>query len=140
MTAPTQPCPRCGAARSAGPATEALCIDCVAREVLAGAPGDDPARGAHAGPDVGEVAPHLTGYELGEVLGRGATGTVFRARHRALGRECAVKVLHAEVAARSGFQERFEREVRTLGRLSHPGIVAVLDAGRSGPWSYLVLE
>lgn len=66
-------------------------------------------------------------YEVGEVIGRGGMGTVYRAFDRELGRDVALKVLalpgDREVTA------RLVREARILARLEHPGIVAVHDVG-----------
>jgi len=73
-------------------------------------------------------------YELGEEIGRGGMGTVYRALDRRLGREVAIKVL----ALLPGLQAdpdvldtaaRLEREARILARLEHPGIVPVHDVG-----------
>jgi len=56
------------------------------------------------------------------VLGKGASGIVFRARHSELGRLSAVKVLPV-AALDERKRRRFGREVEALGRLRHPGIV-----------------
>jgi hypothetical protein len=66
-------------------------------------------------------------YQLGERIGAGAMGEVYRARHVALGRVCALKVLPAGADARS--RQRFEREARLSARLAHPNIVALYDFG-----------
>jgi len=81
-------------------------------------------------------------YELVRELGCGGMGDVWLAR-RSDGRfegEVALKVLHAHVA-QSSARERFVREGRILGQLSHPNIARLLDAG-STPFGvlYLVLE
>ncbi len=77
---------------------------------------------------------------LGE-LGRGAMGIVFRARDPDLGREVALKVAVAdEVWMGEEEVERFLREARTAGRLRHPGIVTVLEAGRAEGRHYYVME
>ena len=81
-------------------------------------------------------------YELERQLGIGGMGEVWLAR-RVDGRfegEVALKVLHAHVA-QSSARERFVREGRILGQLSHPHIARLLDAG-STPLGvlYLVLE
>lgn len=81
-------------------------------------------------------------YELVRELGCGGMGDVWLAR-RIDGRfegEVALKVLHAHVA-QSSARERFVREGRILGQLSHPNIARLLDAG-STPLGvlYLVLE
>jgi serine/threonine protein kinase len=68
----------------------------------------------------------LERYELLEPIGRGGMGIVFRALDRELGREVAVKVLHAHAP---GAAERLVQEARILGRLEHPGILPVHDVG-----------
>jgi hypothetical protein len=81
------------------------------------------------------------GLELIEEIGRGGMGRVFRARHRKLDREVAVKLLPSELSTQPSFRARFEREARTLGRLSHPNIVMVHDFGALSDGSgYLVME
>ena len=68
-------------------------------------------------------------YEVQSTLGAGGMGVVYRVVHRGLKRPFAAKVVHARVAADSGFLERFEREAVALGRLKHPNIVDVTDYG-----------
>jgi serine/threonine-protein kinase len=74
--------------------------------------------------------PELAGerYELGEKLGAGGMGTVWRARDRELARDVAIKVVRAarEPAA---LAERLLAEARTLAALEHPGIPPVYEAG-----------
>jgi eukaryotic-like serine/threonine-protein kinase len=81
------------------------------------------------------------GLELLEEIGRGGMGRVFRARHARLDRLVAVKLLPAELAVDLAFRARFEREARTLARLSHPHIVTVHDFGALADGAgYLVME
>jgi serine/threonine protein kinase len=82
----------------------------------------------------------LPDYELGACLGRGGMGAVFRAVQRRLDREVAIKVLLPPPGEVAGWTERFEREARTLARLSHPGIVAVHDFGSKGDLVWIVME
>src|SRR5690606_20692022 len=81
-------------------------------------------------------------YRLERPLGSGGTGDVWLA-HRVDGRfegAVALKVLHAHVA-QSSARERFIREGRILGQLSHPNIARLLDAGATPAGVlYLVLE
>jgi serine/threonine-protein kinase len=89
-----------------------------------------------------EAGARFGAYELVRELGCGGMGDVWLAR-RSDGRfegEVALKVLHAHVA-QSSARERFVREGRILGQLSHPNIARLLDAG-STPFGvlYLVLE
>jgi YVTN family beta-propeller protein len=71
----------------------------------------------------------LGGYELGEVLGRGGMGVVYRATHVHLGRDVALKLLAPELGEHPDFRERFLRESRLAASLDHPNVVSVYDAG-----------
>ncbi|UQN05367.1 serine/threonine-protein kinase [Deinococcus sp. QL22] len=66
-------------------------------------------------------------YSLRALLGEGGSARVFRAHDALLDREVAVKLMHAHVP--DSDRARFLREVRTLARLTHPGVVPVLDLG-----------
>ncbi len=79
-------------------------------------------------------------YEVLDLLGKGAMGTVYRARHRTMKRVVAVKVLAREVAEGNTFAQRFQREVEMLARLSHANIVMAFDAGEAPAGAYLVME
>ena len=79
---------------------------------------------------------------LGEI-GRGAMGAVYRAEDPKLGRQVAVKMISAAVAAgedRDEIAARFEREARVAARLQHPNVVAVYDAGSEADSLFLVME
>lgn len=69
-------------------------------------------------------------YRLLGVIGRGATGTVYRAHDRLSGRVLAVKTLAAEPACSGADRASFEREFELLAGLRHPNIIASLDFGR----------
>ncbi|MDX2010136.1 MAG: serine/threonine-protein kinase [Myxococcaceae bacterium] len=68
-------------------------------------------------------------YELVERIGSGGMGDVYRARHKAIGKPAAVKVLKAERASDAKSLELFLKEATTLGALSHRNLVEVLDFG-----------
>ncbi|MFD0345073.1 hypothetical protein ACFQ0M_01325 [Kitasatospora aburaviensis] len=70
-------------------------------------------------------------YALTEWIGGGGMGAVWRADDRVLGRQVAVKVLHAGLLEGT-FARRFRREAQLLAAISHPGIVDVHDYGESG--------
>ncbi len=82
----------------------------------------------------------LGNYRIESVIGIGGMGQVFRAVHIHLGREAAIKVLHANLAAEPGFQARFLQEARAIASLKHPNIVEVHDFGEQGGSLYLVME
>lgn len=82
-------------------------------------------------------------YEILAELGHGAMGTVYRAKDPVMDREVALKTIISLVLASeqgSEFRERFYREARASGKLAHPGIVAVFDAGEHEGVPYLVME
>ena len=82
-------------------------------------------------------------YEIIEELGRGAMGAVYRAKDPAMDRIVALKtIISAALASdESGeFRERFFREARAAGALTHPGIVPVFDAGEHDGQPFLVME
>jgi serine/threonine-protein kinase len=80
------------------------------------------------------------GYEVVGELGRGGMGVVYRARHRALGRSVALKVvLGAELAGDEAL-ERFRAEARTVAQLQHEGVVQVFEVGEHGGLPFMALE
>lgn len=69
-------------------------------------------------------------YQLTRLLGEGGFGAVFEAfDNRAGGAKVALKIVSSAILTMSGGQDRFQREVAIVRRLSHPNIVKVLDAG-----------
>jgi tetratricopeptide (TPR) repeat protein len=67
-------------------------------------------------------------YRLESILGRGASGAVFRATHAQTGAVCAVKLVLGRAGAHA--LDRFEREVETFAKLRHPNVVAIHAAGK----------
>jgi serine/threonine protein kinase/Flp pilus assembly protein TadD len=79
-------------------------------------------------------------YRVLEVLGIGGMGAVFKAEHRLMERVVALKVIGAGLAWRPDLVQRFHREVKAAAKLSHPNIVAALDAEQAGETHFLVME
>jgi Tol biopolymer transport system component/tRNA A-37 threonylcarbamoyl transferase component Bud32 len=79
-------------------------------------------------------------YEVVALIGSGAMGKVYRARDLRLGREVAIKVLHANVADDPHRLARFEREARALAALNHPHIVTIFSVEEADGTSFLTME
>ncbi len=79
-------------------------------------------------------------YRIEGQLGAGGMATVYLARDTELDRPVAIKVLADNLSAETEIRERFLREGRLAGRLSHPNVVAVFDAGEEDGRPYIVME
>lgn len=81
-------------------------------------------------------------YVVTGELGRGAMGTVYRALDTALEREVAIKALLPNLPpdAMAEVRERFLREAKAAGRLSHPNIVTIYDVGEQDGIAYIAME
>ncbi|WP_417749801.1 protein kinase domain-containing protein [Rosistilla oblonga] len=81
----------------------------------------------------------LAHYELLEIVGRGAFGTVFSAFDEKLQRMVAIKMLTIDFAATSPARKRFLREARTAAAIRHENVVAIYAVEES-PLPYIVME
>jgi eukaryotic-like serine/threonine-protein kinase len=79
-------------------------------------------------------------YQIVARIAAGGMGEVYRAHDPVLDREVALKVLHHSLADDPGFIDRFRREARAAGVLSHPNIVAVHDWGETQDTYFMVME
>ena len=82
----------------------------------------------------------LGDYVLLDELGEGGMGKVYRARHRRLDTDVALKVMSASVLDNTDAVQRFEREARVAASLNHPHIVRVQDAREESGRQLLVME
>ena len=79
-------------------------------------------------------------YEIVSPLGKGGMGEVWRARDPRLGRDVAIKVLPADVAADPDRLARFEREAKSVAALNHPNIVVLHSIEEAGGVRFLTME
>jgi serine/threonine-protein kinase len=88
--------------------------------------------------------PMLGRYQVEKELGKGAMGIVYMGRDPKIGRQVAIKTLalsqEFEPDELAGVKERFFREAETAGRLAHPHIVAIYDAGEDHDLAYIAME
>ncbi|MFO0936979.1 MAG: protein kinase [Gemmataceae bacterium] len=83
-----------------------------------------------------ELGPYL----LRDMLGRGGMGEVYRAWHKLLRREDAVKVVRSELSVNPGTMRRFLLEAETAAKLRHPHVVQVYTADQSASGYYIAME
>src|SRR5207247_8718081 len=92
---------------------------------------------------VGEK-PKFGRFEVQKELGKGAMGVVYLGKDPKIGREVAIKTLglaqEFEADELAEVKERFFREAETAGRLSHPNIVTIYDAGEEHDLCYIAME
>lgn len=88
-----------------------------------------------------EVGSLLAGrYRLLEQIGQGGTATIWRARHKLIDQDVAVKVLRPEAADNREAVQRLLGEARLAARVRHPSIVAVHDFDVTGGFAWMVME
>lgn len=88
-------------------------------------------------------SPIIGNYVISAPLGVGGMGAVYRARHDQTNHEVALKLIRPELVTAES-RRRFEHETRILGRLQHPGIARIFDAGEArtqqGATPYFAME
>ncbi|TDU64270.1 serine/threonine protein kinase [Prosthecobacter fusiformis] len=104
-------------------------------------PQPSPAEGGPSYPSLEELSALLPQYEFQQVIGIGGMGAVYLAQQPQLERWVAVKVLPVAAATNPEDADRFNKEARSMARLSHPNIVAVFDYGQTEAGHlYLAME
>jgi serine/threonine-protein kinase len=81
-------------------------------------------------------------YEVLATLGQGAMGTVYKAVDPLIERTVAIKTINLDLSneERAEFEERFYREAKSAGRLSHANIVTIYDVGETDDIAYIAME
>lgn len=133
---PTGRCPQCGAPLPPD-APRGLCPQCLLDLSLtpepepeaAGVNHDTLARYGFALPVVTPGTPRFGEYELGEVVGRGGMGIIYRARHMRLNRTVALKMILSGPLNTAAFTRRFRTEAEAAAKLDHPNIVPIYEVG-----------
>ncbi|MDD4050727.1 MAG: serine/threonine-protein kinase [candidate division Zixibacteria bacterium] len=87
---------------------------------------------------------HLGRYQVIDILGKGAMGTVFRGVDPAINRAVALKTIRldfvSDQAEMAELRDRLFREAQAAGKLSHPNIVTIYDVGTEGNLQYIAME
>ena len=84
--------------------------------------------------------PRIPGFQLEQVLGRGAMGVVYLARQEGLNRTVALKMILAGDHASAQVRQRFLGEAAAVAKVRHPGIVQVYEFGIHQHCPYFALE
>jgi serine/threonine-protein kinase len=83
-------------------------------------------------------------YPITGVLGKGAMGVVYKGFDPVINRPVAIKTIHKALIGQdlsgSSTTARFKNEARAVGRLSHPGIVAIYEYGEDDDTAYIAME
>ena len=81
-------------------------------------------------------------YQILGELGRGGCGIVYRALDPGIGRMVAIKTILTDAKSSTGvaLRERFRREARSAGNLSHPNIVTIHEFNDSGEIMFIAME
>jgi serine/threonine protein kinase len=79
-------------------------------------------------------------YQIFDELGKGSMGIVYSAHDPQIDRLVAVKVLRQDKVTSEDFVQRFLQEAKAIGRLSHPNIVTVYDAGQDHNTIFIAME
>jgi eukaryotic-like serine/threonine-protein kinase len=92
----------------------------------------------------GDSLRQLGRYELIEEIGSGTTGRVWLACDPKIGRRVAIKAIDLTIEfvpeELDGARQRFLREAQSAGRLTHPNIVTIYDAGESSGTAFIAME
>jgi serine/threonine-protein kinase len=89
-----------------------------------------------------EIGTVLSGkYRLLRLLGDGGMGSVYEGQHELLGTRVAIKILHSDLARKSGLVDRFLQEAKVAAQIKSPHVVQVTDVDRTPQGvAYIVME
>jgi serine/threonine-protein kinase len=86
------------------------------------------------------VMERLGRYQIREIIGEGAMACVYKAFDPEINRPLAIKLLKAQLRLDGEYRNRFLREAKGAGVLSHPNIVTVFDVGEDQGHPYIAME
>ncbi len=86
------------------------------------------------------IGKYIHTYQITQRLGEGGMGVVYKASDTVLGREVALKMLHAQLIRQSQFLDRFKKEARVLAQLLHPNIAVIYNFIEQDDNHFMVME
>jgi serine/threonine-protein kinase len=102
--------------------------------------GESPAGTETVARDAAAELPQVPGYDVESVVGRGGMGVVYKARHLALNRPVALKMVLVGAYASATERQRLLREAKAFAALRHPNIVTVYDVGECDGKPFFTME
>ena len=82
----------------------------------------------------------ISHYELGPIVAKGRTGTIYKARDTKDGKDVAFKVLHSDFTSDEEDVQRFIRAMTTVVGLHHPNLITLYAAGKQGSTCWFAME
>lgn len=86
------------------------------------------------------VGKTLGKYEIGDVIGKGESSRVFRAKDTSDGKEVALKVMQPSFSSEEDDMQRFVRAMKAMLPLRHPNLITVYAAGKTGVYCWVAME
>ncbi len=86
------------------------------------------------------IGEQVLNYRIISALGEGGMGNVYVAQHTQLGRQVAIKALHANLVSNPLIRERFKNEAATMAHLQHNSIVSLYDYLEATNGLFLIME
>lgn len=91
-------------------------------------------------PGIDSLASLLPAFRFDSLIEHDVTGVVYKARHRSLDRDVAIRVVPSHAGVDAGFRAAFRDNARLMARLSHPNLIRVYDCGEINGDLYSVTE
>lgn len=115
-------------------------FDCLDRLEALGTESSDDTRAMADTSSLTGIPEKLGDYRIGDCVGRGGMGTVYRGEHVTMGHSVAIKVIPADSSTPKEVVDRFYQEARAAAGEEHPHVVAVRHVGREAGLHYLVMD
>ena len=91
-------------------------------------------------PDIAELQPLFSAYEIHGFVAQGGMGAVYSARQISLDRPVAIKILPRQFGTDAQFRDSFESEAKAMARLNHPNLIGVYDFGDADGMLFIIME
>lgn len=132
-------CQECGHERPSE-GDVAVCPSCILKSALTVTRTIQDQQSRFDPPSTEALQREFSGFDVHSLIGQGGMGAVYHCTQKSLNRQVAIKILPLANVRDETFPERFQREAHVIGKMHHPGIVSVFDAGEVEGYLYLVMQ